>query len=193
MKTPYVKNMTSCRNVSIGFTHAIEQVEDSTRHGEVIAMGEQLRRVQYAYKCLREKAEVADPKILTALGRVLAHFLERIDDESLCRDACSFVSSLARGCAYRGADWAVSLMPYLLTCLEQEHSTINTTAYQSLVAMVSHCYDAKGRLLASIIVIEKWPPSSVQAHMPALCEVSEQACQVLDISKSSATYSAPLA
>lgn len=173
-------------------------------------MGEQLRRVQYAYKCLREKAEVADPKILTALGRVLAHFLERIDDESLCRDACSFVSSLARGCAYRGADWAVSLMPYLLTCLEQEHSTINTTAYQSLVAMVSHCYDAKGRLLASIlnamdrnigrqlhqlvkIVIEKWPPSSVQAHMPALCEVSEQACQVLDISKSSATYSAPLA
>jgi hypothetical protein len=153
-------------------------------------MHDLLKRVQKLYKILREKAEVADPDVMVALGKVLAFFLnlDRVKDEPLCREACNFVPILARGWTYRGAEFAMIVTPDLLACLEKGGGPVSSSAYQSMCAIVSHCYEAEGRLLALIlgamngnirrqlyqlikIAIEKWPPSSVQAHMPAFRKV----------------------
>lgn len=153
-------------------------------------MQEQLKRVQKLYKILTEKAEVADLDVMRALGRVLAFFLnlDRVKDEKLCQDACNFVPTLARGWTYRGADFAMMVTPDLLACLEKGGGPVSSSAYQSLCAIASHCYDAEGRLLVLIlgamdgnirrqlyqlvkIAIEKWPPSSVQPHLPAFRQV----------------------
>jgi len=153
-------------------------------------MHDLLKRVQKLFKILHEKAEVADPEVMVALGKVLAFFLnlDRVNDEPLCREACNFVPTLARGWTYRGAEFAMIVTPDLLACLEKGGGPVSSSAYQSMCAIVSHCYEAEGRLLALFlgamdgnirrqlyqlikIAIEKWPPSSVQAHMPAFREV----------------------
>lgn len=177
----------------VGFTLALDNltllVEDESRRGDLTSMHNLLRRVQKLYKILREKAEVADPDVMVALGKVLAFFLnlDRVKDEPLCREACNFVSLLARGWTYRGAEFAMIVTPDLLACLEKGDGAVNSSAYQGMCAIVSHCYEAEGRLLALIldamngntrrqlyqlikIAIEKWPPSSVKAHMAALRE-----------------------
>jgi hypothetical protein len=60
------------------FTHTTQQVEDESRHGDLASMHDLLKRVQKLYKILQEKAEVADPDVMIALGKVLAFFQDNL-------------------------------------------------------------------------------------------------------------------
>ena len=159
-------------------------------------MMEHLKRLQQAFnKGIKNKTDMADPALTEPLGVALAHFLQRPRDVELCQEACNFIPTLARGLTYRGSKWALVVLPHLLDRLEDR---VNSAAYPGICALASHCYDQEGSLLVPIlermertaaeslepmagrvrrqfyqlikIAIEKWPPASVQKHMPDLRE-----------------------
>ena len=64
---------------------------------------------------------MAETDLVDPLGAALTSLVARsgVRYQNLCHEACIFITSLARIVTYKGANWAMTILPHLLDRLEE--------------------------------------------------------------------------